>query len=151
MFCPACGVQNDEGSVFCANCGTKFTNSQHQSESYENTQYQNIPQKPQYTDNQTYGYDKALYQNNPPQSNVQQSYRQQPERYGSRQYGQPVSQPYGQYPVEDRISPILFVLSFFIFPLGLVLYFSNKQQKPRSAKNLLTATIIGFFIIWVFS
>lgn len=144
MFCPACGVQNDEGSVFCANCGTKFSNSQHQSEYYQNT-----PQKPQYTDNQTNDYDKALYQNNPPQSNRQQSYRQQPETYGGRQYGQPRPQPYGHYPVEDRISPLLFVLSFFIFPLGLILYFSNKRQKPRSAKNLLIITIIGFFIIFV--
>ncbi len=149
MFCPACGVQNEEGSVFCANCGTKFSNSQHQSESYENTQYQNTPQKPQYTDNQIYGRDSALYQNNTPQSNKQQSYRQQPETYGGSQYGQPRPQPYGDYPVEDRISPLIFVLSFFIFPLGLILYFANKRQKPRSAKNLLIVTIMGFFIFFV--
>ncbi|MFV2015520.1 MAG: zinc-ribbon domain-containing protein [Candidatus Heimdallarchaeota archaeon] len=149
IFCSACGAQNEDGSVFCSNCGTKLEVSQQQptqqkSDPYQSTQFQSSPQKNQYVDDQSYGYDKNLYQNNPTQYDTQQNYGQRPVAYGKSRYGQ----PYDQFTYEDRVHPGLYILAFIFFPIGLILYFSNKRQKPKSARNLLILSIIGIFL-WI--
>lgn len=146
-YCSACGVQNEDGSLFCANCGSKLDSPSQQLGGQkaidQNPQYQSPPQ---YTDNQSHNQDSNLYQSNSPNYSSQANYGNQPSAYSAQQYGQ----PYSQYPIEDRVSFWIYIVSFLFFPAGLILYFSNRQQKPKAAKNIMILTIVGFFFLWVF-
>jgi hypothetical protein len=155
IFCPGCGVQNDEGSRFCSNCGTIIERADEKpaktvSENYGQPMNQGSPQNPQYANNIDYSEENHLYQNQPPQYMPQTQQRNQPVTYQQQQqysgYPAPHSQQYGAYPVEDKVNPLLYLIALF-FPIGILLYFANRRQKPRSARNFLTAAIIGFFLL----
>ena len=49
MFCPNCGSQNPEGTVFCASCGTKMTAEQTAQPVFQQPVFQQpAPQQPVY-------------------------------------------------------------------------------------------------------
>ena len=137
-FCSSCGVQNEDGSMFCSNCGNRFESSSEQPAkhipNYEDQSNSSPPpQQPQYYDgNQNYPQ---------PQHNQQQysgSY-QPPTAYG---------QPYGMVPIEDRLSIILYIVSFLFFPIGIIVFFANRRSRPNSAKNIAITTVLGFILLW---
>ena len=44
MVCSKCGANNEAGSVFCGNCGTKIVTAQQAAQPGANMQYQQVPQ-----------------------------------------------------------------------------------------------------------
>ncbi|MHA2031104.1 MAG: zinc ribbon domain-containing protein [Candidatus Kariarchaeaceae archaeon] len=149
VFCPGCGVQNDEGAKFCSNCGTTMDTVSQQSVNTVPVSYnQDSPQNPQYVNNTNYGNQSNLYQNNPPQHGQRTTYDRDQGMHQPTGYAQPrgYDQHSGMYPVEDKVNPFLYILALF-FPIGIMLYFTNRREKPRSARNFLIAAFIGFFIL----
>lgn len=147
-FCGVCGTQLSKSDMFCPNCGAKI---QHDfdsppakpvdsGENYTHSQSKTNP--PQY---QTTSSQAPYYPNTPYQQN--QSY-QQNQPYGGYQTNRGYNQPYN-YPYDKPIDSIawwIYVLSFFIFPIGLYYYFAHRQEKPNSTKNLIIVTIIGIVV-----
>lgn len=149
VFCESCGVQNEEGSLFCFNCGTQQNSSPEKPAkqlSNSDAQFNSRSidqQKPKYVNHQVQYSNQDIYQNQPPpQYNQPQYSSSYPSQNGYDQSN------FSQYPLEDKINPILYILSFLFFPIGLIVFFANKQTKPQAAKNIAVVTVIGF--LWWF-
>lgn len=87
----------------------------------------------------------------PPQQTYQQPTYQQPTYQQPPAYQQPVYQQPYQAPVQDVASGGMKFLSFCIPLVGIILYFSWKDQKPLSAKAVLKMALIGVGVSVVLS
>jgi len=103
MFCPNCGTQVPDGSVFCTSCGTQFGPTAVQTAPpAEQYQYQQPVQQqpmPQDTQFQQQPYPQQPYQQQPYQQPIQ-PYQQQP----AQPYQQPYQQQYQQGQGEAKMS-----------------------------------------------
>lgn len=61
-------------------------------------------------------------------------------------------QPYGQQrpAPEDKVDTIMSILAFCFPIVGLILYFVWKDSRPNSAKQICTASAIGFGVGVIF-
>lgn len=125
MFCGQCGTENDDGAAFCQNCGVSLKAPS----SVPSSSEQPI-QSSQYDQSQP---------------------RQYPPRQDSYQQG------YGQYPLgagyyqPDEIHPVAYVCAFCVPIAGIVIWALKRNEKPKSAKNILIVSIIGFAISFLFA
>lgn len=144
MNCYNCGNALNENAKFCDACGTAVNeeNADIQQNGYFAQQSYEQPQ-------QSYGQPYAQ------QGYAQQGYNQpynQP--YFQQNYGQPGYNPNG-YPAPnfydaDKPDTLINVLSFFIPILGLVMYFVEKDNKPKKAKAALKWALISWAVSAVF-
>ena len=142
---PEAAPQNEQsGQYYAANQGEQ--NGQYYSAPQENTQQYYQPQQ-----NTQGGQYYA------PQGN-QQQYYQQPQ--DNQQYYQAPQGGYNPYaapmpPQEQKANVGLAILSFFIPIVGIVLYFTQKNEKPKTAKACgkaaLACIIIGFIFTIIYS
>lgn len=137
MICPRCGNNVDDSYRICNICGADMPapgeTQQNEQPKEQQTQYQqycNQFQQPQ----QPFAP--------PPSPNY---YAQQNGyQYGYNPYGYPMPDP------DDKPDTALNVLSFFIPILGLVMYFVEKDKKPKKAKAALKSAIISWVVAAVF-
>ncbi len=148
MYCPECGVNNDEGALFCSNCGAKLDASAAKPaapiSSTPTTPSPGVPpaNQPGYQQPPP-GYGQPGYQQSPP-GYGQPGYQQPPPGYGQPGYqsGNVAYQPYQM----DHIDTIWYICAFFIFPIGFIMWFTNKDTKPKSAKNMLIIAVISLVL-----
>lgn len=137
-FCQSCGQQNAENSTFCAACGAPMLSAaatpEQQTQQQQQTYQQQTYQQP-YQQQQTY----------------QQPYQQQNPYYNQQQPNGYYQQPM----VEDKAESGLCVLCFFFWIVGVVLYATNKKEKPNAAKTYLKwglipqAIWVGLYLLFV--
>ncbi|OLS24457.1 MAG: hypothetical protein HeimC2_22630 [Candidatus Heimdallarchaeota archaeon LC_2] len=145
MYCSSCGMQNEDGSMFCSNCGNTLDSSSGQPakqlSNYNESSYSaQPPHQPSYVENQS--NQDYIFQN----QQQQQQYNQ-PQLSGSYQGQDSYRQShYGPPMIQDKINPLLYVLIVFFFPIGILLFFANRRTKPQSAKNIAIATVIGIIL-----
>ena len=132
MYCPNCGKPVQDGTRYCPNCGAALNvnnNQQDYNADYQQNNYSQQgfnPQYQQYNYGQQYGYNQ----------------------YGQNNYGN----QYGGFEnPEDVPSTGFNVLSFFFPLIGLILYLVWNDKKPRRAKAVGKAALIGFIMGIVFN
>lgn len=132
ISCPFCGYETAESMKFCPNCGAALNvnnNQQDYNADYQQNNYSQQgfnPQYQQYNYGQQYGYNQ----------------------YGQNNYGN----QYGGFEnPEDVPSTGFNVLSFFFPLIGLILYLVWNDKKPRRAKAVGKAALIGFITGIVFN
>ncbi len=138
-YCQSCGQQNAENSTFCAACGAPMLSA-----APTPTEQQTQQQQP---------YQQQTYQQ-PYQQQQQQTY-QQPYQQQNPYYNQQQPNYYQQPMVEDKAESGLCVLCFFFWIVGVVLYATNKKEKPNAAKTYLKwglipqAIWIGLYLLFI--
>lgn len=95
-------------------------------------------QSGQYTDPQQNTQNTQYYQA-PPQDNGQQYYQTPPQGFN-----------YQMPPQEEKANVGLAILSFFIPIVGLVLYLTQKNEKPKTAKACGKAALACVIISFIF-
>ena len=141
FYCPECGTKADPDLKFCGNCGSSI-----QSEPVKPVE--KAPEKPSGYQPPQQGYQQPPQQGyqQPPQQGYQQPPQQgyqQPGYQGGYQPGQGSAYQGMQL---DEFPVWYYICSFFFFPLGIILYFTNKDTKPQASKNILIVTAISFVI-----
>ncbi|MCH5320573.1 MAG: zinc ribbon domain-containing protein [Eubacterium sp.] len=126
-YCQNCGSPLPEGAVNCPNCNANAQSAENdanvqQAESNVNAQ--------------------------PTENNVSDN---QPYNYGTYQQGFNQNNMYGMPPQEEKANVGLAILSFFIPIAGLIIFLTQKDKKPKTAKASGICALVSFILGIVFS
>ena len=122
MFCPECSTNNTDDAQYCVNCGMNLSKArQHVQSNKTMFQNQSIVDY-----DQPYQFEEQHRTHSPIIDNLEDA------RIADHR---------------DQISSTYLIISFLFFPIGIVLWSLNQQNKPESAKNILAASVAGFFVI----
>jgi hypothetical protein len=139
-YCPECGVKSDPNSQFCGSCGSSIQagpSKPVKQAPQEPSGYQQPPQQP------------SGYQQPPTQPSGYQQPPQQTSGYQQPGYQQPGYQAgYGQGSTYqgmqlDEFPVWYYICAFFIFPVGIIVWATNKDIKPQASKNILIVTAVS--------
>ena len=132
MICNKCGAEVPDGTKYCMNCGAELEAQPQPEQTYTNTSDSGAV-SPQQNTNQV-----------PPQTNGGAIPPQQSGSY-RMPYGAPYA-PAPQPPKEEKANVWLVILSV-LFPIaGLIIFFVDKDAKPKNAKACGLGALISFII-----
>ena len=157
-YCPQCALGLDDNAVSCPNCNYVFTPGMGVQSA---PVYNQAPAQPMPNEYQ------APVQQTPPPVN-QQNYNPYATQQPGKQCpccgsicaplaaicvncGTPFNNAPQQVAYDDNPSTGLKILSFIIPLVGLILYLTNKDKKPVSAKAYGKMALIGFIVNTVIS
>jgi hypothetical protein len=108
---------------------------------------QNAPQDQQApnADTQQQNYQQQNYQAPPQQNYQQQNYNNYQQPYNQQAPNQPVYPPY-QPPQEQKASVGFAILSFLIPLAGLIIFLTQKDKRPKTAKTSGICALVSFIL-----
>ena len=141
ILCPSCDEVNDDKSGYCSNCGKSLAG--HMSSRPKS----HSPQRSIGSSSASEVSDRKQSQGYVP---VDENYPEMPP-YGRNDvsglespYERRYYQPPGRGYRGDEINPAAYLCAFCLWPAGIVLYLMLKDDKPKSAKTVAYASLLGF-------
>ena len=111
-------------------------NADVQQQNYQQQSYQTPPQQ---------HYQQQNYQAPPQQNYQQQNYQAPPQQNYQQAPNQPFYPPY-QPPQEQKASVGFAILSFFIPLAGLIIFLTQKDKRPKTAKTSGICALVSFIL-----
>lgn len=111
-------------------------NANAQQQNYQQQSYQTPPQQ---------DYQQQNYQAPPQQNYQQQNYNNYQQPYNQQAPNQPFYPPY-QPPQEQKASVGFAILSFLIPLAGLIIFLTQKDKRPKTAKTSGICALVSFIL-----
>ncbi|MBQ7202706.1 MAG: zinc ribbon domain-containing protein [Eubacterium sp.] len=144
-ICPKCSKEIGDHVAFCPYCGanTQESAAPQQPPQAPPVQQGFIPPQPPQAQPQP---QQNFVPPQPQQAQPQQGFVPPQQNIPPQQNFMQNQPPFVAAPVEEKASIGLAILSFFIPIVGLILFLTKKDERPKTAKACGLAAIIGFAI-----